>query len=271
MRRTKGFTLIELLVVIAIIALLVSILLPSLNMARELAKRTACASNLGGIGKAIQLYAADNDQEYPFISNRSNMVYDFAMMAGGWFSPWFLDSDNGEGQHLNMNENLNLLVSSGLVGFEMFRCPAVNTEVMKRGTGGDGLNYGFKDRFREIYFDYACQLGYNHADGVSNPAALNDYLDVRVVILADRPGDDTHDFDRITGGGDNDGSGYNHGDDGINALHEDSHVAFQTSVMCGVNNNNIYSRDLLTNGNLNGSLIVTVPVNALDTVLIAPN
>ena len=53
MRRTKGFTLIELLVVIAIIALLVSILLPSLNRARELAKRAICGANLNSIGKGI--------------------------------------------------------------------------------------------------------------------------------------------------------------------------------------------------------------------------
>jgi prepilin-type N-terminal cleavage/methylation domain-containing protein len=57
----KAFTLIELLVVIAIIALLISILLPSLSRARELAKRTVCASNLKGLGEAHYIYAQDGD------------------------------------------------------------------------------------------------------------------------------------------------------------------------------------------------------------------
>ena len=49
----KGFTLIELLVVIAIIALLVSILLPSLKKAQELAKRTVCMTQLKAIGAGL--------------------------------------------------------------------------------------------------------------------------------------------------------------------------------------------------------------------------
>jgi len=56
MMRQKGFTLIELLVVIAIIALLVSILVPSLTKAKELARRAVCQSNLHQNGIAQALY-----------------------------------------------------------------------------------------------------------------------------------------------------------------------------------------------------------------------
>ena len=65
-RRAKhGFTLVELLVVVSIIALLISILLPSLKKAREQAKATVCLSNLRALGQGIMLYATEYDGRLP--------------------------------------------------------------------------------------------------------------------------------------------------------------------------------------------------------------
>jgi|GEM_PF-5552527 len=61
----KAFTLIELLVVIAIIALLVSILLPSLGRAKELARRAACASNMRAWGLTAFQFANEHDGYFP--------------------------------------------------------------------------------------------------------------------------------------------------------------------------------------------------------------
>jgi prepilin-type N-terminal cleavage/methylation domain-containing protein len=63
--KKSGFTLVELLVVIAIIALLLGIVVPPLQKARERARRTVCLSNLHQIHLAMTMYADDNDSELP--------------------------------------------------------------------------------------------------------------------------------------------------------------------------------------------------------------
>lgn len=62
---SKGFTLIELLVVISIIALIVAILLPSLQQARYTAMRVQCGSHLKQTHLALELYLSDYNEHYP--------------------------------------------------------------------------------------------------------------------------------------------------------------------------------------------------------------
>ncbi len=86
--RPRGFTLIELLVVVAIIALLLSILLPSLAGARAQGKRAVCLSNLSGIGKAIWQYAGEDSVEstIPIHMNMVRSVDYWLWRTANWFA-----------------------------------------------------------------------------------------------------------------------------------------------------------------------------------------
>src|SRR5687768_5699583 len=67
----RAFTLVELLVVIGIIAVLIAVLLPALQSAREQAVSLQCLSNLRACGQTLYLYATQNKGQFPPMSLQS--------------------------------------------------------------------------------------------------------------------------------------------------------------------------------------------------------
>ena len=102
--KSRAFTLVELLVVIGIIALLVSILLPSLNKAREAAQSTQCLSNLRQINMAMLMFAQNNKGHLPQVGTASKTGKESFDINGAstdvnvlWFGGWYAGSaDTGK-------------------------------------------------------------------------------------------------------------------------------------------------------------------------------
>jgi len=110
-----AFTLVELLVVVAIIALLLSILLPALNKAREAARHTVCMANQSQVGRAMFLYAQDH---------RNYLPYD--NLGGSQFNPWW----NRVGE---MSDTTDPVRATGYIAYDsnqysgaVWHCPLVD-------------------------------------------------------------------------------------------------------------------------------------------------
>jgi len=92
MKNKKGFTLIELLVVISIIALLLSILMPSLQKVKEQAQKVVCGSNMRQMGIALALYAASND-DYAAAKSSQSTIQPWDSAIAAYFSTNEKDAD----------------------------------------------------------------------------------------------------------------------------------------------------------------------------------
>jgi prepilin-type processing-associated H-X9-DG protein/prepilin-type N-terminal cleavage/methylation domain-containing protein len=113
-RHVRAFTLVELLVVIGIIALLISILLPSLSKARESAKRVQCQSNLRQLGYAMIQYCNGNRGVLPFTSwNDGSLLY-----TEDWL--WWQASRSSRIEESSIRPYLNFTKDK----LDIFRCPS---------------------------------------------------------------------------------------------------------------------------------------------------
>ena len=177
----RGFTLTELLVVIVIIALLASILMPSLLSARVQMLRTKCGNNAGEIAKACQTYAMDNTM---------NRLGHAKAMPSGSTTSW---TDLLDG-HI---KGLGLLYQRQFIGREYFICPEASTRYEHQPLPEDHDpvtdGYYFKQTREETNLSYAYLIQF-YKDGTETieytsvgvkEEATNKYMDGTMIIVAD--------------------------------------------------------------------------------------
>ncbi len=126
--RRAAFTLIELLVVIAIIALLVSILLPSLRKSMELAKRSVCGANEHHIYTAMNMYLGDNSNLPPLtrqLDVRIPIRSDRDLLAPWYLAPVIYHINAPGGTEPSQFTNFGKLYETGYADdIKLFYCPS---------------------------------------------------------------------------------------------------------------------------------------------------
>lgn len=234
MRRRTGFTLIELLVVIAIIALLVSILLPTLGAARAMARRVKCQTNLKGIGTALHMYQSDYRSTPSLggsLPNQSSEPSAYRNLPGFW-----------SGEKGSIASAYWLLVHVGHVSERSFECPSDGG--YDRADRADGYDFGWEEDNNVSFAFQPTARENNRAYPLATSQAPG-------TVIA---GDYIEEMDRHTP---------NHAETGTNILVASGRAEWNDRLAAedadpgkhevGFNNNHVYGKDVNENGTVSSN------------------
>lgn len=238
----RGFTLVELLVVIAIIAMLIAILVPSLNRAKELAKRTICAANLNSLCKGMHLYANEFNAELPACRDGSDNVT----------SVGFHSDDEFRDPAYSQARGWFLLAKKNYASVGLFKCPSdervshkdVNLEGYYDFPAGEDMStYPFSYCMQNTHYGTSHAIYNNRVWSADDNGDLVIIADMNGLLTWENMGTYWRGWRNSVAWADADtakANSINHARTGQNVLTINGQVKWAQTPLCGINQDNIW-------------------------------